>query len=57
MLPTLVIAGGESTQEFRLAEEELATLLQYAEYISLEGQTHHIVPPVLAPVLKEFFAR
>jgi pimeloyl-ACP methyl ester carboxylesterase len=54
-LPTLVIAGGESKQEFRLAEEALAALLQNAEYISLEGQTHDIVPPVLAPVLQEFF--
>jgi pimeloyl-ACP methyl ester carboxylesterase len=56
-LPTLVIAGGESKQEFRLAVEALATLLQNAEYLSLDGQTHDIVPPVLAPVLKEFFAR
>jgi pimeloyl-ACP methyl ester carboxylesterase len=56
-LPTLVIAGGESKQKFRLAEEALASLLQNAEYLSLDGQTHDIVPPVLAPVLKEFFAR
>jgi pimeloyl-ACP methyl ester carboxylesterase len=56
-LPTLVIAGGESTQEFRLAVEALAASLPNAKYLSLDGQTHHIVPPVLAPVLQEFFAR
>jgi pimeloyl-ACP methyl ester carboxylesterase len=55
--PTLVIAGGESMQEFRLAEEALADILPNAEYLSLDGQTHHIVPAVLAPVLKEFYAR
>jgi pimeloyl-ACP methyl ester carboxylesterase len=55
--PTLVIAGGDSTKEFRLAEQALAAALPNAEYLSLDGQTHHIVPPVLAPVLKEFFAR
>jgi pimeloyl-ACP methyl ester carboxylesterase len=56
-LPTLVIAGGESKKEFRLAEEALAAFLPNAEYISLDGQTHHIVPPVLAPVLQEFYGR
>jgi pimeloyl-ACP methyl ester carboxylesterase len=55
-VPTLVISGGNNHASMRFAAQTLADALPNAEHRSLEGQTHDIVPAVLAPVLEEFFA-
>ncbi len=55
-VPTLVISGGNSQARVRSAAQTLADALPNAQHRSLEGQTHDIVPAVLAPVLEEFFA-
>jgi hypothetical protein len=49
-----MIAGGEASM--RSAAQTLADALPNARHRSLQGQTHDIVPAVLAPVLEEFFA-
>ena len=54
-VPTLVISGGNNHASMRFAAQTLADALPNAEHHSLEGQTHDIVPAVLAPVLEEFF--
>ncbi|HEV2580359.1 MAG TPA: alpha/beta hydrolase, partial [Ktedonobacteraceae bacterium] len=51
-IPTLVISGGISQAIMRSAAQTLADALPNAEHRSLEGQTHDIVPAVLAPVLE-----
>jgi pimeloyl-ACP methyl ester carboxylesterase len=56
MVPTLVISGGNSQARMRSAAQTLADALPNARHRSLEGQTHDIVPAVLAPVLEEFLA-
>ena len=53
---TLVISGGEIQARMLQAAQAVADALPNAQYRSLEGQTHDIVPAVLAPVLEEFFA-
>ena len=55
-VPTLVISGGNSQAKMGSAAQTLADALPNAQHRSLEGQTHDIVPAVLAPVLEEFFA-
>ena len=55
-IPTLVISGGNSQAKMGSAAQTLADALPTAQYRSLEGQTHDIVPAVLAPVLEELFA-
>lgn len=55
-VPTLVISGGNNQASMRSAAQTLADALPKAQHRSLEGQTHDIVPAVLAPVLEEFFA-
>ena len=55
-VPTLVISGGNSQAKMGSAAQTLADALPTAQHRSLEGQTHDIVPAVLAPVLEEFFA-
>jgi pimeloyl-ACP methyl ester carboxylesterase len=55
-VPTLVISGGNGQARMRSASQTLADALPNATHRSLEGQTHDIVPAVLAPVLEEFFA-
>jgi pimeloyl-ACP methyl ester carboxylesterase len=55
-IPTLVISGGNSQARMRSVAQTLADALPNAQHRSLEGQTHDIVPAVLAPVLEEFFA-
>jgi pimeloyl-ACP methyl ester carboxylesterase len=55
-ISTLVISGGTSQARMRSAAQTLADALPNAQHRSLEGQTHDIVPAVLAPVLEEFFA-
>ncbi|MBV9231923.1 MAG: alpha/beta hydrolase [Chloroflexi bacterium] len=53
---TLVISGENSPAKVHSAAQTLADALPTAQYRSLEGQTHDLVPAVLAPVLQEFFA-
>jgi len=53
---TLVISGGEIQLRMLQAAQAVADALPTASYRSLSGQTHDIVPAVLAPVLEEFFA-
>jgi pimeloyl-ACP methyl ester carboxylesterase len=55
-VPMLVISGGNSQAKMGSAAQTLADALPTAQHRSLEGQTHDIVPAVLAPVLEEFFA-
>jgi len=55
-VPTLVISGGNSQAKMGSAAQTLAAAHPAAQHRSLEGQTHDIVPAVLAPVLEEFFA-
>jgi pimeloyl-ACP methyl ester carboxylesterase len=55
-VPTLVISGGHIQARMRSAAQTLADALPNAQHRSLEGQTHDIVPAVLAPMLEEFFA-
>jgi len=55
-VPTLLISGGNSPAMLHHAAQILADALPNAQHRSLEGQTHDLVPAVLAPVLKEFFA-
>ena len=54
-IPTLVIDGGDSPPFLRSAAEALTAALPNAQRRSLAGQTHDLVPAVLAPVLREFF--
>jgi pimeloyl-ACP methyl ester carboxylesterase len=54
-VPTLVISGGNSQARVRSAAQTLAGALPNAQHRSLSGQTHDIVPEVLAPVLEAFF--
>jgi pimeloyl-ACP methyl ester carboxylesterase len=54
-MPTLVSAGGKSSDGMRNAMRELAAVLPNARYITLEGQTHIVKAEALAPVLVEFF--
>ncbi|MFG1874457.1 alpha/beta fold hydrolase [Sphaerisporangium sp. NPDC049003] len=53
-VPTLVIAGEESPEGMREAARTVAKALPHARLVSLPGQTHHIVPAVVAPVVKDF---
>ncbi len=55
-VPTLVISGRNNQASMRSAAQTLADALPKSQHRSLEGQTHDIVPAVLAPVLEEFFA-
>jgi pimeloyl-ACP methyl ester carboxylesterase len=54
--PTLVVAGGESVPFMREMAPALADAIPDARARVLEGQTHDLVPKVLAPVLEEFLA-
>lgn len=55
-VPTLVISGENSPVQMRSAAQTLADALLHSRHRLLEGQTHDLVPAVLAPVLEEFFA-
>lgn len=55
--PTLVIDGEKSPEVMRQTAQSLAEALPTGRYRTLEGQTHDIVPAVVAPVLEEFFLR
>ena len=52
--PTLVIAGGRSPRWIRHANEALASALPNAQYRTLEGQTHMLVPHAHVTTLVEF---
>ncbi len=54
-MPTLVIDGEKSPEVVRHAAHSLAEALPTGRYLTLEGQTHDMVPAVLGPVLEEFF--
>jgi pimeloyl-ACP methyl ester carboxylesterase len=53
-LPVLVVTGEESRDTFKQSNELMATALPNGQYMCLAGQNHHIVAPVLAPVIKKF---
>jgi pimeloyl-ACP methyl ester carboxylesterase len=55
-VPTLVLAGGESPASLREAAQVLADAVPNAQLRTLAGQTHDLVPAVLAPVLHDFFS-
>ena len=54
-VPTLVMAGGASPGFMQNAGRAVAEILPNATFRLLEGQTHDVAPPELAPVLLEFF--
>ena len=54
--PTLVIVGGQSSPFLRETAPALADAMPDARARVLEGQSHDLVPRVLAPVLEEFLA-
>jgi pimeloyl-ACP methyl ester carboxylesterase len=56
-MPTIVMDGDASPTWARNAVQALVEVLPNAERRTLEGQTHQVDPEVLAPVLREFFAR
>lgn len=55
LVPTLVLDGEESPAVMRHAAQSLAEALPDGRYRTLGGQSHDIVPAVVAPVLEEFF--
>jgi pimeloyl-ACP methyl ester carboxylesterase len=54
-MPTVVMCGGKSPQWMKNAMQALARVLPNAQHYTLEGQTHMVKAPALAPVLTEFF--
>jgi pimeloyl-ACP methyl ester carboxylesterase len=55
-VPTLVIGGGSSPAMLKEAVTTVTNALPNARSRFLEGQTHNLSAPVLAPVVREFFA-
>ena len=55
--PVLVVCGGAGPQWFRDTGQAVAQAIPNGRYETLEGQDHQVAPDVLAPVLREFFAR
>ncbi len=55
MMPTLVMAGGETFPFIQVAAQTLAGALPRGQHRTLEGQTHEVAAEALAPVLAEFF--
>lgn len=55
-VPTLVVDGCLSPPVVRYAARDLAQALPNAEYLSVSGLGHDLVPEALAPVLERFFA-
>jgi len=55
-VPTLLISGEESPAIICDAAQAVSDALPHAQHRRLAGQTHDLVPPVLAPVLETFFA-
>jgi pimeloyl-ACP methyl ester carboxylesterase len=56
-VPTLVAYGAKSAAVLQEGSRALAEVLPNAEIRKLEGVSHNVKMPVLAPVLAEFFAR
>jgi pimeloyl-ACP methyl ester carboxylesterase len=54
-MPVVVIAGGESEPFFHDGAKTLVEQLPNAQYRTLEGQSHGVESPALAPVLDAFF--
>jgi pimeloyl-ACP methyl ester carboxylesterase len=54
-VPTLVIDGSASFPFMNPTAVALAKALPNGEHRTLEGQTHEVAAPVIAPVLVEFF--
>jgi len=54
-VPALVMDGSASYPFMHVTALELAKAMPHAEHRTLEGQTHEVEAPVLAPVLEEFF--
>src|SRR5438445_9691955 len=55
--PTLAIYGSESPALMGPAAKALAEAILHGHVKRLDGQSHHIVPSALGPVLLEFFGR
>jgi pimeloyl-ACP methyl ester carboxylesterase len=55
-VPALVIDGGNSPETLHQSAQALTDMLPNARRRTLVGQTHDLVPAVLAPVLVEFFS-
>jgi pimeloyl-ACP methyl ester carboxylesterase len=53
-IPTLVLDAEKDPEVMHQAAQSLAEALPKGRYRRLEGQTHDIVPAVVAPVLEEF---
>jgi pimeloyl-ACP methyl ester carboxylesterase len=53
-VPTIVIAGGLSSEDLRRAAQEVAAAIPQAAYRTLEGQSHTASPESLAPILTAF---
>jgi pimeloyl-ACP methyl ester carboxylesterase len=53
--PTLAVYGGASPAFMGNGAKALAEAIPNGHVRALDGQTHHIVPAALAPVLLEFF--
>ncbi|WP_330459952.1 alpha/beta hydrolase [Streptomyces sp. NBC_00820] len=54
-VPVLSVTGGASPEWIREAGRSAAALVPHGTYVELEKQTHAVEPPVLAPVLADFF--
>ena len=54
-VPTLIMDGEHTTTVMHQMAETLANALPNGQHRMLEGQSHDIVPAVLAPVLETFF--
>jgi pimeloyl-ACP methyl ester carboxylesterase len=55
LAPALVMNGGASFPFMADTARTLSQAMPHAQHRTLEGQTHDMVPEVLAPVLVEFF--
>jgi pimeloyl-ACP methyl ester carboxylesterase len=55
-VPTLVLSGAESGPFLDGAARSVADAVAAGEHRTLAGQTHDLVPEVLAPILREFYA-
>jgi pimeloyl-ACP methyl ester carboxylesterase len=53
--PTLVMDGEQSHPLLRQAAQSLADALPEGRHRTLQGQGHELLPPVVGPVLEEFF--
>lgn len=53
--PTLLMAGAQSPMFLQDAVKSLAHVLPNGQFRILEGQTHDIIPSVVAPLVEEFF--